>query len=168
MKTLATAPRLLASLLFSTRVIPTFQKVFFFLLSAPFVNTSSKQDLKLLHGDPCAPGRVTANSPAPGGDEGPLQWARDAQTGMTGKGQQTHLHRQPVEQGGDGHAPGLTCTSSTGDEHLPPASARRPSMLTAVNQPVWTDTLAGTRSSSAPRPGEQKHLGEPSSELNTY
>lgn len=40
-------------------------------------------------------------------------------------------------------------------------------MLIAVNQPVWTDTLAGTCSSSPPRPGKQKHLGEPSSELNT-
>lgn len=56
LKMLAAVPRLLAFLLFLTRVIPSFQKVFF-LLSAPFVNTSSKQDLKLLHGDLCAPGR---------------------------------------------------------------------------------------------------------------
>lgn len=112
-------------------------------------------------------GGVTAKSPAPGGDEGPLQWARDAQTGMTGKGQQTHLHQQPLQQGGDGHGLGLTHTSGTGHEHPPPASARRPSMLIAVNQPVRTDTLAGTRSSSPPHPGEQKHSGEPSSELNT-
>lgn len=39
--------------------------------------------------------------------------------------------------------------------HPPPAATTRPSVLISANEPLWTDTLAGTHGSSPLSPGEQ-------------